>query len=684
MWRAPRIVLGNRFDNTLHGSSRDDIIVGFAGDDQIFAARGNDVVFAGPGSDWVDGGDGNDAMFGDGGDDTLLGGKGNDDLNGGSGRDIVDGGDGNDLVYGDSGDDALLGGKGADVLKGGSGRDYLVSGAGRDDLHGGWGADKFVIQIGTGVDTIHDLQRSDRIDLRDFGFLTAQEAIDAFRQQGHNAVLNLGNGDKLIIEDSRVADLEVSQFIVSDAETGPSSSQSPYVVSVDASISTVSLLTVGDETSDGSGWQMVGIPDGLGAFDNGDGTFTVLMNHELSPTVGVERDHGGTGAFVSKLVIDKTSLEVLSGGDLIQHVYLYNAATDSYDLTPGNQFNRLCSADLPELSAFYNAATGKGTTDRIFMNGEEAGNEGRAFAHIVTGGDAGTSYELAWLGNFSWENSVANPCSGDKTVVVGLDDSTPGQVYVYVGDKQATGSVIEKAGLTEGSLFGIKVDELDTPTDANNESTSTDLGGDYESSFSLVNLGNVSGKNGTDLQADSEAGGITEFLRPEDGAWDSIDHNRFYFVTTDRFDNGPGQEGRSRLWALDFSDSSRPELGGTIAMLLDGTEGQQMLDNLTVNKDGKVIIQEDPGSQSHLAKIWEYDPATDTLTTLAQHDPDRFVSGGANFLTQDEESSGIIDVTDILGSAGQNAYLLDVQAHYAIPGELVQGGQLLVMYQDKV
>ena len=68
--------------------------------------------------------------------------------------------------------------------------------------------------------------------------------------------------------------------------TGPSSSASPYrrrrrSVGLDRS-----LLTVGDETADGTGWQMVGIPDGLGAFDNGDGTFTVLMNHELGATQG--------------------------------------------------------------------------------------------------------------------------------------------------------------------------------------------------------------------------------------------------------------------------------------------------------------------------------------------------------------------------------------------------------------
>ena len=109
-----------------------------------------------------------------------------------------------------------------------------------------------------------------------------------------------------------------------------------------------------------------------------------------------------------------------------------------------------------------------------------------------------------------------------------------------------------------------------------------------------------------------------------------------------------------------------------------------MLDNMTVNEDGKIIMQEDPGNNAHLAKVWEYDPETDELTQLAQHDPDRFITGAPNFITQDEESSGVIDVTDILGSAGQNVYLIDVQSHNSLGGELVQGGQLLLMYQDLI
>jgi hypothetical protein len=122
----------------------------------------------------------------------------------------------------------------------------------------------------------------------------------------------------------------------------------------------------------------------------------------------------------------------------------------------GVVLSRLCSADLPLESAFYNERTHRGYRGRIFMDGEEVGNEGRGFAHLMNG----TSFQLPRLGRFSWENSVANPSTGDKTVVVGTDDSTPGQVYVYIGTKTNSGSPIDKAGLNNGNLYGVKVDGI--------------------------------------------------------------------------------------------------------------------------------------------------------------------------------------------------------------------------------
>jgi len=73
--------------------------------------------------------------------------------------------------------------------------------------------------------------------------------------------------------------------------TGPSSSQSPYVVRSVPGVVTKAILTVGDSPV-GSSYRMAGIPDGLGAFDNRDGTFTLLMNHELGSSQGEIRAHG--------------------------------------------------------------------------------------------------------------------------------------------------------------------------------------------------------------------------------------------------------------------------------------------------------------------------------------------------------------------------------------------------------
>ncbi|MBZ6413972.1 alkaline phosphatase PhoX, partial [uncultured Methylobacterium sp.] len=458
---------------------------------------------------------------------------------------------------------------------------------------------------------------------------------------------------------------------------GPSTTQTPYLVPSTGNVSFTSLLSVGDTVpgsvkADGTPWRFVGIPDGIGAFDNGDGTATVLVNHEIGATSGVVRAHGSAGAFVDRLVVDKASLKVLSAGDLGTSYYGFDAATGAY-VQGTTALARLCSADLPAVSAFYDASTGLGTKARIFMNGEETGAEGRALAWVVNGPEAGRIYELPRLGKFSMENSLANPATGVKTVTIGTDDSATGQLYVYVGTKQATGSEIDKAGLTNGKLYGIKVPSVLVETNA----TSVAAAG---AAFSLQEMGpngDVSRMTGAQLQAESDAEGVTTFLRPEDGAWDPSNPNRFYFNTTNAITSP------SRLWALEFTDVTRPELGGTVKEVLRGTEGQVMLDNMTVTADGKVILQEDPGNNARISKIFQYDPANGSLTELAQHDPARFGTPPTAPFNQDEESSGIVDVSTIFGGPGRQAFLLDTQAHYTLGGELVEGGQLMLMTQDR-
>ncbi len=100
--------------------------------------------------------------------------------------------------------------------------------------------------------------------------------------------------------------------------TGPSTTTSPYVLPIADGVLTKSLLTVSDAGSAGNGYEMVGIPDGLGAYrEQGSRDFTLLVNQELTATVGAIRRHGQKGAFVSEYDIDSDSLAVESGHDLI-------------------------------------------------------------------------------------------------------------------------------------------------------------------------------------------------------------------------------------------------------------------------------------------------------------------------------------------------------------------------------
>ena len=478
---------------------------------------------------------------------------------------------------------------------------------------------------------------------------------------------------------------------------GPSTGSTPYLKATSSRVTKVtSILTVDNTGSNPDdsigGYGMVGIPDGLGAFDNEDGTFTVLMNHELRDTAGAVRAHGSKGAFVSKWVINKSDLSVASGGDLIQKVYGWDTTTQANATTDATvAFNRFCSADLANQTAFYNAATGLGTQEKIFLTGEEGGTNGFVAATVVTGASAGNSYILGkfnlsqngsgvndWGG---WENVVASPFAQDKTVVIGPNDGGDGimsqSVAVYVGTKTNTGSVVDRAGLNNGTLGFVTV--AGNPTEIVNMTTRA------------TNI-----TDGTRFSISGTAS--TAFSRPEDGAWNPLNPNEFWFVTTDRLDtlsDGVGSQiGQTRLWKLAFDDITDPSLGGSIDLVLDGptVNGQKvnMFDNMGFNETtGTIILQEDVGGTAHNSKVWEYDPKTDRLTQLLMHDSSRFGDLGVSRTSpysNDEESSGVIDVTSFFVSDPNERrynqyYLVTDQAHYTngITTAQVEGGQLLLI-----
>src|SRR5262245_16471547 len=180
--------------------------------------------------------------------------------------------------------------------------------------------------------------------------------------------------------------------------TGPSTSTSPYVLPTVPGVSTTSVLTTGDMIG---GYRMVGIPDGLGLFANQGGSdYTLMMNHELSAGQGIARSHGQNGAFVSRWNLD-AGLNVTAGRDhntSSADAYEWTGAGWSNAAGPAQQWSRYCSADMAAPAAFRYTDPGTGTfygtNERIYLNGEESGNEGRAYAHIATGAEMNQTWRL--------------------------------------------------------------------------------------------------------------------------------------------------------------------------------------------------------------------------------------------------------------------------------------------------
>ena len=101
-----------------------------------------------------------------------------------------------------------------------------------------------------------------------------------------------------------------------------------YVLSASdgAAISVIATTgdTIGSEV-------LRGVPDGMGALKNADGTLTLLSNHEISLSSAVaqaSKSAAGTwGSSLSKLTFDPTTNKITKVENLIKNMSYYNYAT---------------------------------------------------------------------------------------------------------------------------------------------------------------------------------------------------------------------------------------------------------------------------------------------------------------------------------------------------------------------
>ena len=380
-------------------------------------------------------------------------------------------------------------------------------------------------------------------------------------------------------------------------------------------------------------------------------------------------------------MIDPATGAVLETTDLVRSVQYWDYATGSYVAAPTGgasaAFNRFCSGAVTEPDQLYDADSATGYRGQVYFGNEENGDIGRDFGITMDG----VATQLPRMGLYSYENTLVAHTTGRATVVIGTEDGVAGdngQLRIYVGQKQATGTPIERAGLANGTLHVL---------DAADPSITTDTAwrAAYPTRTAQPATVNVVdwNKSAAAQNADAAAQGLS-LNRIEDGAFDPRNPNDFYFLTTEGGDQtpAPGAGSPSRdgggLWRLRFADVSDPSRGMALTLLLDGSEAPYLNkpDNMAIDRHGHLMIQEDPGNNAHLARIIAYRLEDGARGVVAEFDPERFTAGGAKFMTLDEESSGIVDTED---GFGQKTFLFDAQVHTATglsnPGYQVQHGQ---------
>lgn len=466
-----------------------------------------------------------------------------------------------------------------------------------------------------------------------------------------------------------------------------------YVLSTNSAASISVLATTGDLIT---GNILRGVPDGMGAYKNSNGTVTILSNHEISisdKTAQLSKSATGTwGSSISKLTYDPSKGEVTKLENFISSIQYYNydlkqwssdytatrpsifPAVDSYGGdTFSNGLNRFCSANLIPAGALLYKEGKKtfGFDGAVFLTGEEGGDYSRGFVFDMNG----NGIQVPKFGLAGFENGLTNTKSGKTTVTMLNEDNgaTNSQLYMYVGTKQERGAnFAEKAGFTNGKLYtpaikGIRSD--------NGFRTQYPKGKKADVVFNELNTD----VNYVDYTAQAQALGMT-FSRIEDGEWDPKNPNVYYFLTTEsNKDAGatavnPAEPQFSRdggaLWKMTFVDIKNPLKGATLELLLDGTESPYLSkpDNLAVDEAGYILIQEDPGNNGHVSRVVAYRISDGKLATVAEFDKKYFAVDTTNLMTIDEESSGVINVNSLLRTSGdKNSYFFfNAQVHTTV------------------
>ena len=208
---------------------------------------------------------------------------------------------------------------------------------------------------------------------------------------------------------------------------------------------------------------------------------------------------------------------------------------------------------------------------------------------------------------------------------------------MYAGDKKSSGSLVERAELTGGNLYDIKVlvNSSGLVTEFSKKDWNT---GDTFRSPPSVSATQERQRRLERCRASDRKRreGRHRFQRPQDGAWDPNNPSDYYFVTTSNITPEVGET----VTRVCGGSASRiePSRAGRLDQAARQRTGQHDREHLHAGAahvrqrrgvgERTGVPRGDTGNNAYVAKQWLYDIESGKLVQIAQHDPERFVVGG--------------------------------------------------------
>jgi hypothetical protein len=379
------------------------------------------------------------------------------------------------------------------------------------------------------------------------------------------------------------------------------------------------ILSTGDIVG---GYQMSGIPDGLGAYKTGN-TIQLFMNHELDRTFPVALNPG-SDARISHLTLNPDTRGVIEG---------------SYPFTGNETFTRFCASTLAKLGGTH-----------WYFTGEETNSSGHLGSSIALNVETGTWVETPHFGKMQHENVV--PLEGlSKAVLITTDDDftagVPSYLYAYIANSKK----FEDAIANDGDLYVWRADDPAATPAAMTKDRPTIAGHFVAVSDAAAML------SPSALKAESASKNAAQFIRLEDAVASRKKAGLFYFADTGKL-GSYDVRGRIYQMQIDKHDPTR----ATLTLLLSGGQDDDIYnpDNLGISEHS-LVIQEDRNSEFRDApfsggysRVLVYNLDTGTLRSVAR------VNTPAPLRPGTWESSGAIYADKLLG---KDWWLVDVQAH---------------------